>query len=252
VLSVSNVDRVQNAAAAALNNAARSAARQPASVVAGPGRYLYVEAIEGQRMSVSVGGTSRSALCVRTVRDWAAADGSGRQVSGDPSPAWCDISPSQSFPAGQEIDGEVYPGARDLPADATQLKQFIVAHYEGGKSDDDATFQFAGTFLQAGATPQVRAALYRMIATFPKVESLGPMTDMLGRRGIGVGMTSYGVRDVLIFDPATSAVLEREGVVADPAAMAWPKDSARLPVGATINYTVYKSSAVVSSLTAAP
>jgi len=49
-----------------------------------------------------------------------------------------------------------------------------------------------------------------MIENLPGIESLGPMTGKLGRHGIGVGLTQHGVRDVLIFDPATSAVLERE------------------------------------------
>jgi hypothetical protein len=73
------------------------------------------------------------------------------------------------------------------------------------------------------------------------------MTDPLGRHGTGVGFTEYGVRDVLIFDPATSAVLEREGVVVDPGQVA-----AGLPAGAVINYTVYETSGVVGSLTAVP
>jgi hypothetical protein len=55
------------------------------------------------------------------------------------------------------------------------------------------------------------------------------------------------VRDVLIFDPATSAVLEREGVVVNPA-----QTMDGLPVGAVINYTVYETSGVVDSLTAVP
>ena len=55
-----------------------------------------------------------------------------------------------------------------------------------------------------------------MIENLPGIESLGPMTDKIGRHGIGVGFTAYGVQDVLIFDRATSAVLEREGVAADP------------------------------------
>jgi hypothetical protein len=39
------------------------------------------------------------------------------------------------------------------------------------------------------------------------------MTDRLGRHGIAVGFMDSGMRYELIFDPATSAVLEATGVV---------------------------------------
>jgi hypothetical protein len=39
----------------------------------------------------------------------------------------------------------------DLPTDPARLEQFIVRHFEGGGREDvAATFEFAGTFLQAG------------------------------------------------------------------------------------------------------
>jgi hypothetical protein len=146
----------------------------------------------------------------------------------------------------------MYPGAADLPTDPAHLEQFIVRHFEGGPEDVAATFDFAGTFLQAGAPPQVRAALYRLIQGLPGIEALGPMTDRLGRHGIGVGFTQYGVRDVLIFDPATSAVLEREGIAVDPAKIDMPPGQARFSAGEVINYTVYEASGVVNSIGAVP
>jgi hypothetical protein len=91
-----------------------------------------------------------------------------------------------------------------------------------------------------------------MIESLPGIDSLGPMTDKLGRHGVGVGFTEFGVRDVLIIDPATSAVLEREGIVADPSQVILPPGSARLSVGAVTNYTVYVTSGVVNSITAVP
>jgi hypothetical protein len=253
--SAAKPDRPDTTAAAVLSHAALTAARQPAGAVAGPGQYVYVEAIEGQRASTTVGGpggTTIASLCAQTVQDWAARDGSGRQVISAPAASCGGYIPSQTFPKGQLIDGEIYPGAVGLPVDPGALQQFIVRHFEGGAASAGATFQFAGTFLQSGAPPEVRAALYRMIESLPGVESLGPMTDKLGRHGVGVGFTQYGVRDVLIFDPATSAVLEREGIVADPSEVKMPPGSARFSVGAVINYTVYEASGVVNSITAVP
>src|SRR5205807_3975497 len=107
-----------------LTMAARTAARQP-SAVAGPGRYDYVETIEGSRSS--------DGMCVQTVQAWAAPDGSGRAVTSAPSAA-CNGSfvPSQTFGKGQEIDYNVYPRAADLPTDPAALEQFIAVHFTGG------------------------------------------------------------------------------------------------------------------------
>ena len=78
------------------------------------------------------------------------------------------------------------------------------------------------------------------------------MTDKLGRKGIGVGVTEYGTRDTLIFDPATSAVLEEEVVAVDPPQISVSPGSARPTMGEVINYTVYEASGVVNSMTAVP
>jgi hypothetical protein len=253
--SAAKPDSAGAAAAAVLGHAALTAARQPAGATARPGQYIYVEAIEAQWYSTTFGGrprTTASGLCIQTVQDWAAPDGSGRQLASAPAASCGGSIPSQTFPAGQLIDGEAYPGAASLPTDPAALQQFIVQHFEGAHADAGATFQFVGTFLQSGAPPEVRAALYRLIESLPGIESLGPMTDDLGRQGVGVGFTEYGVRDVLIFDPATSAVLEREGVVVDPSQVNILPGSAPFRAGAVINYTVYETSGVVNSITARP
>jgi len=227
-------------AAAILNQAALTAARQPAAAVPGPAQYVYVETIEGQR--------DGAGICIQTVRVWTAPDGSGREVASAPTGAFCHGGiPSQTFSKGQGIV------TADLPTDPARLEQFIVRHFEGGAREDvAATFDFAGTFLQAGAPPHVRAALFRLIQSIPGIEWLGPMTDRLGRHGTGVGFTQYGVRDVLIFDPATTAVLEREGIAVDPAQIDMPPGEARFSAGEVINYTVYEASGVVNSIGAVP
>jgi len=238
--------RHDGTAAAVLGQAALTAARQPAATVPGPGQYVYVETVEGER--------DGAGICAQTVRVWAAPDGSGREVASAPTGASCDGGiPSQTFRKGQEIVETMYPGAADLPTDPARLEQFIVRHFEGGAREDvAATFHFAGTFLQAGAPPHVRAALFRLIQSIPGIEWLGQMTDRLGRHGIGVGFTQYGVRDVLIFDPATTAVLEREGIAVDPAQIDVPPGEARFSAGEVINYTVYTSSGVVNFIGAVP
>ena len=243
------------AAAAVLGKAALAAARQPAAAVAGPGQYLYVKVIEGQADGSASGpdGKTTWGICVQTVQVWAAPDGSGREVASAPTgPCGDGVIPSQTFPKGQKIDLIVYPRAADLPTNPAALEQFIAQHFQGGQESVAASFHFAGTFLQPGAPPKVRAALYRMIENLPGIESLGPMTDKIGRHGIGVGFTQHGVQDVLIFDPATSAVLEREGVAADPSQIPVRPGSPQYRANAVINYTVYEASGVVNSITAVP
>jgi hypothetical protein len=245
--------RPDAAAAAVLGKAAQAAARQPAAAVPGPGHFLYVETIEGQRNSGTASRPDTVGICVQTVQVWAAPDGSGREVASAPmGPCSDGAIPSQTFPKGQEIDLTVYPRAADLPTNPAVLEQFIVRHFNGGHPDAAAAFEFAGTFLQAGAPPKIRAALYRMIQRLPGIELLGPMTDKLGRHGTGVGLTEYGVRDVLIFDPATSAVLEREGIAVDPSQIPVPPGAPKFIAGELINYTDYKASAVVNSITSVP
>jgi hypothetical protein len=57
---------------------------------------------------------------------------------------------------------------------------------------------------------------------------------------------------VLIFDPVTSVVLEREGIAVDPAQIPVPPGSAKFSANEVINYTVYQASGVVGSSTAVP
>lgn len=241
------------AAAAVLGQAAVTASRQPATQAAGPGQYEYVKVIKEQRGAngITRGGRTAWQECdaVQAIQYWVAPDGSGR-MSADGGPS-CGFPTSETFTAGQ-ADIYVYPDAAALPADPAALGQIIVHKYEGGKADAGATFQFAGTILQSGAPPKVRAALYRLIESLPGVQLLGPMADKLGRHGIAVGYTQYGIRDTLIFDPATSAVLEREGVIVDPAEAVTGPAEPPAKAGEVLNYTVYVTSGVVNSDTATP
>jgi hypothetical protein len=63
-----------------------------------------------------------------------------------------------------------------------------------------------------------------------------------------VGLVRSGIQDVLIFDPATTAVLEREAIAVDPARI--PRPSGRRPFrpGQVISYTVYRPSGMVAAI----
>lgn len=66
--------------------------------------------------------------------------------------------------------------------------------------------------------PKVRAALYLVAARIPDIRMLGLTHDDLGRPALAVGLndTLYGIRDELLFDPKTSALLGESYVVVKP------------------------------------
>lgn len=85
------------------------------------------------------------------------------------------------------------------------------------------------------------------MAGLPGVQLLGRQTDALGRQGIAVGLTdSAGVRSELMFDPATSDVLEEADVQVKP------NRALRLPAGTVLHYFAYQGRGVVDSIEALP
>ena len=151
-------------------------------------------------------------------RAWVAPDGSGRQVG--TFPARCSAMDfDQTYRRGDLpwwLYGVVH--ADTFPTRPAALAKAIVTRFEGGHSRPSATFVYAATFLNAGSSAALRAALYRVIESLPGVQNLGPATDRLGRHGQAVGLVTSGTREVLIFDPASTVVLEQKMVaVAAPA-----------------------------------
>ena len=94
--------------------------------------------------------------------------------------------------------------AGTLPTSPKALERAIVRRFEHGHSRPSATFVYAATFLNAGSTAALRAALYRVIESLPGVQNLGPATDHLGRHGQAVGLVTSGTREVLISDSAST------------------------------------------------
>jgi hypothetical protein len=71
-------------------------------------------------------------------------------------------------------------------------------------------------------TPQVRAAVFRDIATLPGVRSVGKITDPLGRSGYGIAMTApepaagSGEEEVLVISPGSGSLLADEYLAVGP------------------------------------
>jgi hypothetical protein len=89
----------------------------------------------------------------------------------------------------------------------------------------------------------LRAALYQMVAGLPGVQYLGWQTGALGRRGVAVGLTTHGIREELLFDPATSDILEEADVQLTPGPF---------PAGTMLHYVAYQGRGVVNSIEALP
>jgi hypothetical protein len=244
-------------AAVVLERVARVATRQPADAYPGPHQYLYLKFREGWTQ------VANSTIAYRTTdtqQDWVAPNGSGRSRyvnNGSPRfltprdrAAWLALGrprltapsidatyPSGGFPAGNQID------PRGLPGEPAALRRAIVTRFEHGTLDVERTFELAGTLLQDSSSPALRAAVYRMVAGLPGVQLLGPQTDALGRHGVAVGLTdSAGVRSELVFDPATSDVLEEADVQVKP------NRALHLPLGTVVHYFAYQGRGVVNSI----
>lgn len=108
-------------------------------------------------------------------------------------------------------------GERELRA---YLEQRITAHAKGGYGNDPEWRESAlqGSCMEVFSlpvSPAVRASAYRILATFPKMTSLGKVKDPLGRTGEALG---YQTRDsirggtnqiVMVIDPETGMPLSQ-------------------------------------------
>jgi hypothetical protein len=249
-----------SAAAQALQQAASVAAAQPGQPPPQGGQYVYTKTRSAYlnlygTWSVQVPGTREA---------WIAPDGSGRlrETRGEPR-FLSDQQRTQWRAAGSPALGE--PGVFDhpfgprglhyldlshLPTDPDALRQVIEERkVESGPPGDAETFTIIGDLLrETYASPELRAALYQVASELPGVELLGLVRDEAGREGVGVAYTDQGVRNELIFDRKTSALLGEREVLVDPGAtqdLDFPA-----PPGTVISYASHLASGVVDSTSA--
>jgi len=218
-------------AAAVLHRLARVAGNRRADAAPSAGQYVYTKSRYTQTMSVGSDGPGGSYRYVESaVRQiWIAPDGSGRlaEVSGDasfPTPAdqaaWR-ADGSQDLGAYSGADDTYQAGGlffQDLSGFSTQqgqLKSELAAY---AKKQNESMFEAAGDLLrETYAPPELRAALFDVVAELPGVEYLGNVTDDAGRSGVALGVSKEGQTDKLIFDKHTSALLG-ESTVTDASA----------------------------------
>lgn len=214
------------------------------------GQYDYIRTAHGNGQS----GPS-SAQSTETDEAWIAADGSGRLVQhtssgvvvipfGSPErvrltpQAWMMREP-WTWPAGGT--GIDYQQLIDLPTDTSALQRWIEARATtAGPSTDAEAFTIVGDLLRdSPAPPQLRAALFRVVARLPGVVLVGPTSDQIGRAGVAVGYVNGNERDDLIFDPASGSLLGERTVSVG--------SSAGAPAGTIIRWSVVEAEAIVHS-----
>ncbi len=242
-----------------LLRAARTAANHKATTP-GPGQFVYTKS-EAVWEVVEEGRDGPVAIAFRpTTREiWIAPDGSGRihEVEGhllfasraDAAYFYHAYRNQQNLLNAHTSDDHEGPGGlgytdlSNVPTDPVKLKQLIESRkLEGGPPGDAETFTIIGDLLrETSAPPAVRSALYTIASQLPGVQLIGPTHDRLGRPGTGVAYVSRGLRDELIFDPRSSALLgEQQSVVERSKANPFPP-------GSVIGWAAHVASGIVNS-----
>jgi hypothetical protein len=243
-------------AADALNSTAVVAASQP-SEPPHAGQYLYTKT-EGLDLSIMLGPSPDEANVLiaktmdstpSTTESWLGLDGSGeRRGTSDGHPYY------HTYPAG-ELSWQDTSG---LPTDpAALLKVFESGDLGGGThpSGERLFNTVEDTLLGGYVSPELRSAIYQVLANLPDVELVGTVADHVGREGTEVTFTHPGgMRDGLIFDPSTSQVLETNVTLVEPQPGTQVRGAIPGPGPGeqTVAYTVYEESGVVDSIGALP
>jgi hypothetical protein len=233
------------AAAQVLARASSVAAGQPDHPLRG-GQY-YFQQTRSTTLNTTVGGGRAYSTVVTSTRElWFALDGSGRlrevkqdvRLAGPGDHAEWRSSGAPPLSVGEHVVDELYRTGQlgagrvaeadldrlaRLPRNADALLRAIVVEVAGkGRSEDvdGLTFQAIGELLaNPAANSEIRAALFDAAARISDVSLLGRTVDGAGRSGVALGLdSSYSgspSRYVLIFEPATSRLLETRVVLLD-------------------------------------
>ena len=123
----------------------------------------------------------------------AATDGWLRPLSAAPGKL---AAGSAVYGAQPFIVGNRFLSLRELlalPADPGKLRALLLAGWSADGSVGTATsdlFQMVPSVLEMPVTPAVRSALYKLLASLPGVQSIGPVTDVAGQQGVAVAYTA--------------------------------------------------------------
>lgn len=235
-----------------LLRAARTAASQTPTTP-GPGQFVYTKSESEYEIVTG----PYIAFQPSTREIWISPDGSGRILDVDRHLLFATRADAAYYYHAYRnqtnlLEGHTsddhekdlgYIDLSNVPTDPAKLKQLIESRrLEGGPPGNAETFQIISDLLRDTSAPSaVRSALYTIASQLPGVELIGPTHDHLGRPGTGVAYVSRGLRNELIFDPQTSALLGEQQSVVERS-----KENP-FPPGSVIGWAAYFASGIVNS-----
>jgi hypothetical protein len=230
-------------AAVVLERAAGALQRMPWSPL-NAGEYYYIRSAANYPSSGSA-----STRPFETDEAWIASDGSGRLVQR--AATGTDVIPfgvrqqRSSGPPQQQPwrwAGLDYRQLIHLPTEPSALLRWVQARAPnyGQQPPRKEAFTMVGDLLrEAPLPPELRAAMFRVVARLPGVQLVGQTRDELGRVGVAVGLAVGTVREDLIFQPATGTLLGERTISLGVKSGA--------PPGTTLGWNVIEVEGVVHS-----
>ncbi|MCC5575192.1 CU044_5270 family protein [Microtetraspora sp. AC03309] len=135
------------------------------------------------------------------------------------------------LPVCGNVSETAYTSLKKLPGDAEGMRAHLYARDNGDNSPDAGAWTAVGDLLRETYLPAAqRAALFKAAATIPGVTVTEDAEDAAGRKGIGVGRESLGIREDIIFNPETYELLGERGIVVD-------EKEAKAPLGSLVAST---------------
>ena len=263
-------------AAAALVHLSRVASKIPRTEAPGPGQYQYTKSVAVNSIEyVDLLKYPFTVNYVERRQDWVGVDGSGRFVETWSNPTFPTThdrsnwlrSGSPSLTQATVVEA-IAPGTKTtapidlwtLPTSPVELARMVSSRsIEAGPPGALEDFTQVGDLLRATfAPPALRVALFKVASNIAGVLLIGPTTDHLGRRGIGLAIAqtpsnpaqgSAGLFE-FIFDPTTSALLGEQTLAGSRPAELSANGTAVLTGFVVTSWTSYETSSVVDSTTA--
>ncbi|GAA4565067.1 CU044_5270 family protein [Planotetraspora kaengkrachanensis] len=153
---------------------------------------------------------------------------------------------SMKLPTCGHVPDTVYTRLKRLPTSEKEMRAHLFAGPRTKNPPEVDAWTMVGDLLRETYMPAPqRAALFKAAATIPRVEVTGGVTDAAGRRGIGVGVVRFGIREDLVFDAKTFQLLGERGTVVDAKA-------AQAPAGSVLSSTAQLQVSIVDAAPDAP
>ncbi len=227
------------AAAALLHRFERIAQNADPEPSPGPGQFVYSQTrLMQSNLFVSADGAYRFVYSIpATEQRWLGVDASGRVITttGD-HPEFATSEDRARYEAFLAAGGtapedwgtsytDVYGpgelGFRDtsgLPPDPVELGRLIEdRQIVDGPGGDWESFVLATDLLRDSyARPELRAALYAYMSGLSGIEVAGTVTDGIGRSGVALVSTHDDIRNEVILDRKSGAILEERSIVLEP------------------------------------